>query len=403
MRHGRFLTVAGEVVDEVLVVSMPAGRSYTGLDQVEIFCHGGCHVVRVILEEILAAGARPAEPGEFTKLAFLNGRIDLSKAEAVAEIVAASTQTSYRAGLDHLVGTYSDYVDELRNRLLAALSDIEASIDFGEEETDSVDFQQLRSQLGEIGWQVDRLAATYRGGRIIREGYRIAVWGRPNAGKSSLFNLLLEQERALVDPTAGTTRDYLSEWIDLDGIAVNLTDTAGFRTSADRVEQKGQVKARNIVDRADLVLWMTDITAPDWQADLAKDLKGLVDKNKLLIGNKIDLVPAFRGSVPEDLFPLSCLTREGLNELRVALVTFINGSLPDLTAGQVVTSARHRRCLDLASESIGRAVSALEGGESPEIIALEVRQAADSLGEITGKVYTEEILGEIFSRFCIGK
>jgi len=403
MRHGRIVTELGEAVDEVLAVSMPAGRSYTGLDQVEIFCHGGSHVVRVVMEEILAAGARPAEPGEFTKLAFLNGRIDLSKAEAVAEIVAASTQASYKAGLDHLTGTYSTYVEELRSHLLSALAELEASIDFREEENETPDPEQLRSQLEEIGREVSRLAATYQGGRIVREGYRIAICGRPNAGKSSLFNLLLEQERALVDASPGTTRDYLSEWIELEGIAVNMTDTAGFRTSADRVEAQGQRKAQDIVHRADLVLWVADISAPHWQVDLADDIRELGLKDKLLVANKIDLISGSRPNLAENLLPVSCLTREGLDKFRRALISTISVSLPDMTSGQVVTSARHKRCLDLALESISAATTASHNGESSELIALEVRRAADSLGEITGKVYTEEILGEIFSRFCIGK
>ena len=403
MRHGYFLSCSGEVIDEVLAVFMPAGRSYTGLDQAEVFCHGGRQVVRLVLDEILSAGARPAEPGEFTKLAFLNGRIDLSRAEAVAELIAASTETSYRAGREHLLGSYSGYVEQLRGELLTALADIEAAIDFSEEDTGPVDLGKVQTQLKSIGFKVEQLAASYRGGRIIREGFRIAICGRPNAGKSSLFNLLLEQERALVDPEAGTTRDYLSEWIDLDGFAVNLVDTAGLRESSDRVERKGQSKAKEIIENADLVLWLADVSLPEWQANLADDIRDIGDKRNMLVGNKIDLCSQHQEALPEEIYPLSCVTRDGLERIRKQILNIINVEAPDLTSGQVVTSARHKHCLDLATGAINRAQTGAAGGESVEILAFELREAADHLGEITGQVYTEEILGEIFSRFCVGK
>lgn len=403
MRHGYFLSCSRDVIDEVLAVFMPAGRSYTGLDQAEIFCHGGRQVVRLVLDEIISAGARPAEPGEFTKLAFLNGRIDLSRAEAVAELIAASTETSYRAGREHLVGSYSTYVEQLRGELLAALADIEAAIDFSEEDLGQADLGKVQTQLKSIGLQVERLAASYRGGRIIREGFRIAICGRPNAGKSSLFNLLLEHERALVDPGAGTTRDYLSEWLDLDGFAVNIVDTAGIRESSDRVERKGQTKAKEIIEQADLVLWLADVSLPKWQANLADDLRDLSETHNLLIGNKIDLCAHDKNALPNSIYPLSCVTRDGLDQIRQEILAIISEEAPDLTSGQVVTSARHKHCLDLAAGAIGRTLNGAAGGESVEILAFELREAADHLGEITGQVYTEEILSEIFSRFCVGK
>ncbi len=403
MRDGQLLTGSGEVLDEVLAVYMPAGRSYTGLDQVEIFCHGGRQVVRRILDEIVRAGARPAEPGEFTKLAFLSGRIDLSRAEAVAEMIAASTQVSYEAGREHLVGAYSRHIDGLRDRLVTVLADVEAAIDFSDEEVDSLDNSKQLAALDEIDRRIEQLVATYDGGRIIREGYQIAICGRANAGKSSLFNLLLEQERALVDPEAGTTRDYLSEWLDLDGFAVNIIDTAGFRNVAERVEKQGQERSQDMIAGANLVIWMADVSESDWDENLRGDAQELGETDILLIGNKIDLVADASPGLSENVLPLSCRTGSGLNQLRRAILAHINASMPDLTSGQVVTSARHKRCLELASDAAVRAKSGIKEGESAEIVAFELRQAADALGEITGKVYTEEILGEIFSRFCIGK
>jgi tRNA modification GTPase len=403
MRYGDFVSCSGKYVDEVLAVFMPSGQSYTGFDQVEIFCHGGQRVVQVVLEQLIASGARPAEPGEFTKLAFLNGRIDLAEAEAVAEVIAASTEASYRAGRDHLTGVYSEYVSRLRNDLLSALADLEASIDFSEDDVAQLDNTLLRSRLQVIHNQIEQLSATYRGGRIVREGFRVAICGRPNAGKSSLFNVLLEHERALVDPEPGTTRDYLSEWIDLGGFAVNLIDTAGLRDAAGRVEKQGQAKSQQVIEQADLILWVADVSSPNWIEEIQADIQDFTKSPKLLIGNKIDLLPDSRRALPETVLPLSCLSRDGLDQIRGAILDSINDIMPDLTSGHVVTSARHKHCLDQAAEGVLRTIAALESGESAEILAFELRQAGDRLGEITGQVYTEEILGEIFSRFCIGK
>jgi len=403
MRYGHFLSATGAIIDEVLAVFMPRRHSYTGLDQAEIFCHGGSQVVRVILDEIVTAGARPAEPGEFTRLAFLNGRIDLAKAEAVAELIAASTQASYEAGREHLIGDYSGYVDELRHSLVTILADIETSIDFSDDEVDPIDPGILATALNEVSNKISRLAATYRGGRIIREGYRVAICGRPNAGKSSLFNLLLEQERALIDREPGTTRDYLSEWIDMDGFAVNLIDTAGIRTDAGRVEKQGQTRSQEIIAGADIVLWLADVSLPNWQNNTRDDIGGLDVSSIILIGNKIDLVSNWYIEADSNLLSLSCLTKVGLSDLRKALIEQINEGVRDLTAGQVVTSARHRNCLDRAAKATALTRKSVEAGESPEITAFELRQSVEALAEITGQVYTEEILGEIFSRFCIGK
>jgi len=403
MRHGEFVSCSGEYVDEVLAVFMPSGKSYTGLDQIEIFCHGGRRVVQVVLEQALVAGARPAEPGEFTKLAFLNGRIDLAKAEAVAEVIAASTEASLRAGRDHLTGHYSEYVSRLRSDLLAALADLEASIDFSEDDVAQIDTVVFANRLQVIHNAIQQLAATYLGGRIVREGFRVAICGRPNAGKSSLFNRLLEHERALVDPEPGTTRDYLSEWIDLGGFAVNLVDTAGLRDAGGRVEKQGQAKAQQIIERAELILWVVDMSEPNWFEQAGADLKAFSEQTNLIIGNKLDLVVDGCSELSTEVLAVSCVTHDGIQEVQSAILALINDMMPDLTSGQVVTSARHKRCLDLAADGISRTVSALESGESAEVLAFELRQAGDQLGEITGQVYTEEILGEIFSRFCIGK
>lgn len=413
LRYGVLQARNGVLLDEVTAVYMPEGQSYTGIEQVEIFCHGGRQIVRTILDEILKSGARSAEPGEFTKLAFLNGRIDLTKAEAVAEIIAANTAHAYETSRDHLLGGYSRELDRIRQGVISLRAEVEASIDFVEEDIDPADTQKLAEPMTRLISDIESLLATYQGGRIINEGFKIVIGGRPNAGKSSLFNVLLRQERALVNPTAGTTRDYLSEWIDLDGFKVNLIDTAGLRVSSDAVEQEGQNRARLIMKSANLILWLVDLTEPGWEEQLASDLAPLNGTNIMLLGNKIDI---FDGDTepyhllsklkvaPLTASPsISCISGQGLAELKQRLIMIINRKVPDLTSGVIVTSARHQEKLTAARDAVKEAGRRLHEGDSPEIVAFELRRATDALDEITGRIYTEEVLGRIFSSFCIGK
>jgi len=407
MRLGTFVDTGKSPVDEVMAVYMPKGKSYTGLDQIEIFCHGGRLVVRRILDILLAAGARTAEPGEFTKLAFLAGRIDLARAEAVAEIISANTENSLQAAREHLLGPYTAHIDLLRDGIIEILAEVEASVDFPEDEIDPATTEAHLTLADTTIDRISTLAATYKGGRLIREGYTVAIGGRPNAGKSSLFNLLLRQERALVTPTAGTTRDYLSEWIDLDGFAVNLIDTAGLRGGGNKIELAGQKSAKKVMSLANSVLWIVDVSHRSWKKRLQDDLENLKGMNILLLANKIDLLK----SLPiwpdqfDHLTPvfLSCQDGRGLTEISQALVERINSDMPDLTSGLVVTSARHRQKLNVAAKNLRAARKKITAGQSPEIIAFDLRQATAALEEITGRVYNEDILGRIFSKFCIGK
>jgi len=382
---------------------MPHGKSYTGLEQAEIFCHGGRQVVRAILDACVKSGARPAEPGEYTKLAFLSGRINLARAEAVAEIIAANTDISLQAGREHLLGAYADHLENLRNRLVAVLAEIEADIDFAEDDTGAASPEHLREELSQVTGQVEHLLDSYTGGRIVREGYHIAIAGRPNAGKSSLFNRLLRQERALVTPMAGTTRDYLSEWIDIDGLAVNLIDTAGLRKGGGSVEKAGQQLTKTILEQVDLVLWIADLSDKSWQKLLEEDMRKLAGRKVLVFGNKSDLTTSPVKSTDIPIRTGSCKTGKGLKALREQIVGDIHQNLPDLTSGLVVTSLRHQRNLNIARKGRLKTVRAISRGESPDIVAFELHQAVEALDEITGRIYTEEILGEIFGRFCIGK
>lgn len=422
LRFGRFSNKSGLAIDEVMVVYMPHMRSYTGEEQIEIFCHGGRLVVRQILDELLNSGARSAEPGEFTKLAFLAGKMDLAQAEAVAGIISANTEYSHKVASEQLTGAYSEQILSIRKNIIAVLAEVEASIDFSDQEFDSVSYLGLLNSLQEIIDSIDRLLKTYKSGRIVKEGYKIAIAGRPNAGKSSLFNLLLQQQRALVTPTAGTTRDFLSEWIDIGGVAVNIIDTAGLRQKGTIVEKAGQEKTNKILKEADLIVWIFDLSNKNWKIQLDDDIKKLPKKTALrllLVGNKIDLLkkPITSKQILEQIkidktyylidtkqiISISCKAKNGITDFKKKLSSKINLNLTDMTSGLVVTSARHQQKLKSSLINLKTARRQLKESDSPELIAFTLNQAINELDEITGKIYNEEVLEKIFSTFCLGK
>ncbi len=410
MRVGHFVNEDKKILDEVMAVYMPAERSYTGLMQVEIFCHGGRQTIKEILDLCIQSGARAAMPGEFTQTAFLNGRIDLARAEAVAEMIAANTESSLKASREHLLGAYSEHVEALRKKLVHIVAETEAGIDFPDEDKDAQK-SSIYESLNEILEDLEVLIKSYQGGRIIKEGFNVAISGRPNAGKSSLFNKLLQSERALVTRTPGTTRDFLSESIDLDGFAINLTDTAGLREGGGEIERLGQLSSLKLIKNSDLVLWLVDISIRGWESKLESDLDKLLNNTIMLVYNKIDAIKNIK-SLPDkalkrsiDIEPafISCKTGKGLKSLKRMISDQIERTMPDLTSGLIVTSARHKKKLSSAIKELKSAREKNMIGETAELIAVDLRAALSELDEITGRVYTEDILGQIFAHFCIGK
>jgi tRNA modification GTPase len=396
----------GRVVDEVLLSVMRAPRSYTKQDVVEFNCHGGMAPVRTLLELVIAQGARLAGPGEFTKRAFLNGRISLAQAEAVMDLISARTRESLRIAAEQLSGGLSERLSSIRESLLGVCALAEAYIDFPEEEIGAKTSGRMERELLKVKGEVERLSETFREARFFREGLAVAIVGRPNVGKSSLLNALIEKDRAIVTEIPGTTRDLIEEYLDIRGLPVRIVDTAGIRDTAEIVEKEGVRRSIEAIERADLVIVLFDGSRPAEEEDL-----GVVEKtrgrNALFAVNKSDLPENFRlenmdGEVRQYI-KISALTGQGLEELKSAVFGFAVGERAPGRNEVVVSNIRHKRALDRAYAALGNAADVLAGGMPLEIFAIELRDAVDSIGEITGAVTTDEILDRIFSDFCIGK
>jgi tRNA modification GTPase len=402
---------SGEMVDEVLAVAMPAPHSYTRQDVVEIQAHGGIVPLRRILRLALAAGARPAEPGEMTLRAFVNGRLDLAQAEAVLDVVQARTEAALRVAAEQLGGALSARVRAVRARLVDVLAYLEASIDFVEDE---IPPQEVAVPLHEVAAELVAILATAERGLIYRQGIRAAIVGKPNVGKSSLLNALLRGERAIVTPIPGTTRDTLEETVNVQGVPLVLVDTAGIRAEiGDEVERLGVERSRAALARADLALWVVDGSQPLTRAD--RDIAALVGgKPALMVVNKCDLLTrpgegeeAVSGSASwlpgAPRLSVSALTGQGIEALEEAIVEMVLGGQVSAADTPLVSNPRHQASLGRALEHVRAAEEAQRSGVSPDLAAIDVREAVDALGEITGETASEDLLEAIFSKFCIGK
>lgn len=412
---GEIRNAVGEVIDQVVCTLFRAPHSYTGEETVEISCHGGSLVTRRVLETALSAGARHARPGEFTQRAFLNGRMDLSQAEAVADLIHAHSDAAHKTSLDQLKGSLLHSVESLRNDLLESCSRIELELDFAEDGYEFEDKTELVRQLESSIHRIRELASTFRYGRVVREGIATIIAGAPNVGKSSLLNALLNQDRAIVTPIPGTTRDFIEESVNIRGIEFKLTDTAGIHETDDVVEIEGVQRATSLLEKGDVVLFVMDSSrplTPNETSLITMITRRRGNRGVIFVSNKTD-IPAGMGA--NDTAFLNSLERscvvsisartgsgiESLKEMMERAAGIVEFQPEEFSV--VVTNVRHHDALVRALSRLELALHSLNEGRSGEFTSLDLRAALESLGEIIGVVTTDDILNSIFSRFCIGK
>jgi tRNA modification GTPase len=394
----------GKLVDEVLLAVMRAPRTYTREDVVEISCHGGLLPAKLVLDTVLECGARLAQPGEFTKRAFLNGRIDLAQAEAVVDLIHSRTELALAAAHEQLAGKLSQGIDRLRDQLMQTLAHIEAHIDFPDEDIAPDTRGQLITRLERGLAYMDELLRTANEGQILRRGVRAAIIGRPNVGKSSLLNQLLGHDRAIVSSIAGTTRDTIEETANIRGLPVVFVDTAGLREANDPIEQEGVRRSREALDRAEFILHVLDASEPFSPAD-QKYLSEFAGKKRILVRNKVDLPRRLEWPVEPQarVVDVSCLTGHGLEALKDAIKESLWSG--ELTAEMLpaMINARHQDALRRARTATLCSKEGLRADLSLDLVAMDLRLAVNAVGEVVGKTTTEDLLDSIFSQFCIGK
>ena len=399
----------GRPIDEVLIVLMKSPKTYTREDMVEIHCHGGYFILQRVLELILKQGARMAEPGEFTKRAFLSGRIDLTQAEAVIDLISAKTMASLEIANQQLRGVLYREMTSLKDDLVGRLSLIEAHIDFPEEEIEPISLEEMKQGLKGMIHQTDGWIASYEEGKIFREGISCAIIGKTNVGKSSLLNVLLKEERAIVTPIPGTTRDVIEEVLNICGIPVRLMDTAGLRKAMDSIEEEGVRRAKERVADSDFVLLMLDGSRA-LDTDDMEIFEEIKAKKKVVAINKTDLpleisLEGVKNRFQESpVVPISALRNVGIDDLKEAIYHYlIHRDVRSSPEHLIVANIRHKTALAQIRDNLINAVKGLEEETSFEFIAFEIRSALEALGELVGETTTEEVLNLIFEQFCIGK
>lgn len=408
-RYGQYVATDGTMLDECVATVFRAPHSFTGEDTVEISIHGSRWIQREVLADLIRRGARTAGPGEFTRRAFLNGRIDLTQAEGVADLIAASSRAAHKMAVSQVRGKFAGELETLREQLIEFASLLELELDFSEEDIEFADRTRLMEIAGKTLAKIRHLAGSYSSGAAIKEGVTVAIAGVPNAGKSSLLNYLLNDDKAIVSDIPGTTRDAIEDTVELRGILFRFVDTAGLRESADKIENLGIARAKEIIKRSHAVIWLFDPDSPlmPQQTEL-KALRATLppDTPLIVVSSKSDLERGIREERPDwedtDTFRISSKTGEGIETLIDRLVKEISKDY-DPEAELMVTNSRHYESLIKGGESLERAIEGIEQGLSADFVAQDVREALHHLGTITGTITTPHLLHSIFSRFCVGK
>lgn len=398
----------GRIIDEVLCVYMQAPKTYTAEDVVEINCHGGMVPLRKTLQLVLENGARMAEPGEFTKRAFLNGRLDLTQAEAVIDVIKAKTDKTFDVAMDQLEGVFSAKIKEIRKKIVDILVNVTVNIDYPDEDIEEITYEKLEQDLCSVQADVAKLLASAQTGKIIQEGLAVSIIGKPNVGKSSLMNSLLGEGRAIVTEIPGTTRDTIEEHLSVRGIPVRLTDTAGIRRTDDIIEQMGIEKSKESFNQADLVIFILDSSRELSEED--REIINLINPGKtIVILNKADLESVFTKKDIEEMIPevsvieTSMTTGEGISLIEDKIVSMVYGGSVSQQNSVMVTNVRHRDILQKSEKSLTDAVSMTRMKEALEFIEIDISSAYEALGEIIGETVKDDIINEVFARFCLGK
>lgn len=397
-----------EIIDEVLVSFFKSPKSYTTEDMCEINSHGGMIVQKLILEQCLKNGANLAEPGEFTKRAFLNGRIDLSQAESIIDLINSKTEKEAKASITQLEGRLSKKIEEIRRDLLDIMSDIEATIDYPEYDIEEVTNNRAINELDSILEKLKALEKSFETGRILKEGIKTIIIGKPNAGKSSLLNLVLDEERAIVSDIAGTTRDTIEEYINLKGIPLKLIDTAGIRDTSDKIEEIGVNKSIDLINKADLIISIFD-NSKELEKEDYKILELIKNKNSIIVLNKTDLGKHVLDDKEEILnlqipiIKMSAKLGDGIQNLYDAINDMFNMGDIELDNSMVITNARHKNQIKKAEYNIKQSIDTIMQNLPIDIIGIYIKEALNDLGTITGQNVSEDIINEIFSKFCLGK
>ena len=407
MKYGHIID-NGEIIDEVLVSYFKAPKSYTTEDMCEINSHGGNVIEKKILELCLKNGATLAEPGEFTKRAFLNGRIDLAQAESVIDVINAKSYREAKSGIKQLEGFLSNKIKEIKQEILDVLVNIEVTIDYPEYDIPEVQENEIKDMLKSVGAKLEKLEKSFDNGRIIKEGIKTAIIGKPNAGKSSLLNAILNEDRAIVTDIAGTTRDTIEEYVNVKGIPLRLVDTAGIRRTADIVEKIGVEKSIEKANEADLIIAIFD-SSKNLDAEDLEILKLIKNKKAIILLNKSDLNVVIDENdkrlrdVTQNILKISALNKTGIEELYDKISEMFNLNEINLDNEVLITNVRHKNLISKAIENVKMANETLNNNMPIDIITIYIKQILDDLGEITGDEVTEDVINEIFSKFCLGK